>query len=66
MTNSSYILQKTSSQALIPLVGSRSDLNESFRGNLLCFRCGITRNIGRNSLFFTLISCFIDLTMFTT
>ncbi|KAF5799033.1 putative DPH-type metal-binding domain-containing protein [Helianthus annuus] len=30
-------------------VGSRSDPNESFRGVLLRFRCGITRNGGRNS-----------------
>ncbi|KAJ0832478.1 hypothetical protein HanPSC8_Chr15g0679221 [Helianthus annuus] len=46
-------------------VGSCLDPNESFRGVLLCFRCGITRNVDRNSLFFTLIYCFIDLTMIT-
>ena len=65
MMKNSYNLQKTSFQALIALVGSYADPNESFRGCLLRFRCGIIRNASRYSLFFLLTACFIDLKRFT-
>ena len=65
MMKNSYNLQKTSFQALIALVGSYADPNESFRGYLLRFRCGIIRNTSRSSLFSFLTACFIDIKRFT-